>query len=212
MRPFRMEALADAIFAIVMTLLVLELKVPEVAHGVFHADDFMIALFGLWPKFVAYVVSFWLLAFYWNSHHLMFGYLDTMDFKFVWRNFVFLMFIGLIPFSTALLGQEPFLQISQIIYALNLILCGVIVFGLWHYVIHNEHISGKDRAFSNVLRRNVRGKILLPPLLYAIGIGVTFISTTWSLVFFALGPIIYFIDIDHPLWQFIASPLAPKKR
>lgn len=212
MRPTRIEALADGIFAIVMTLLVLELKVPEVARGVFHNDDLLYALFDLWPNLLAYCLSFFILSMYWLSHHVLFTYVDKADFSFIWRNILFLLIIGLIPFSTALLGHDPFTQLPQLVYAVNLIIPGLLIYGMWRYIMSHEHMVSSDRTFSDELLRNVRGKILIPPMLYMIGVVVSFFSTRWSLAFFAIGPLIYFIDIDHPLWQIVAAPFAPKKK
>ena len=101
--PNRIEALTDGVFAIVMTLLVLELSVPAIAGGSAEAE-LTTRLFEMWPKFVSYTVTFVMLGFMWSIHHYQFDRIKSADSVLVWLNIVFLMLISLLPFSTSLLG------------------------------------------------------------------------------------------------------------
>jgi uncharacterized membrane protein len=129
----RLEFLTDGIFAIVMTLLVLEITVPQISS---HAPDVVQAdllkkLLDLWPKIFSYVISFMILAIYWRAHHRQFHYIKQADGVLVWTNIMFLMAVSFLPFSTALLGEYIDQQISVLIYGGNsiviafcFILCG----------------------------------------------------------------------------------------
>lgn len=209
MKPSRIEALSDGIFAIVMTLLVLDLKVPalESMELLSHSDLLWQHLSALWPKFIAFIMSFIVIAIYWSSHHIQFTKITTSDINHMWLNTVFLLFVSLIPFSSALLGEYPFQQAAQSIYGLNLILCGTMMFASWAYAVREERLV-ESGSVSAELRLNARNKILLPPTLYLIGILLSLINTKISLIFFVLGPIIYFIPVTTHVWEFITDPFG----
>lgn len=208
MKPARIEALSDGIFAIVMTLLVLELHVPtvEVYQAGTVSSELLQALGLLWPKFLSFVVSFILIGIYWTGHHIQFGFVKKANFNFIWLNMLFLLLISVIPFSTALLGEYPFAQISIIIYGLNLISAGLLLYGNWRYARTRDLIDAS--AISSELRRNARQKILLPPFMYFMAILASFVNTKVSLVLFILGPIVYFIPVTTRLWDTITDPLG----
>ena len=100
--PHRLESLTDAVFAIVMTILVLELSVPAIAEGSAHAGLWS-RLIDMWPKFLSYGVTFLMLGFMWIFHHRQFSHIRRLDNVFAWINIFALMFVALLPFSTSLL-------------------------------------------------------------------------------------------------------------
>ncbi len=202
MKPARIEALSDGIFAIVMTLLVLELRVPaaEVSTDLAHS----LAL--LWPKFISFIISFLILGIYWGGHHIQFGFVKRANFNFMWINIIFLLFVSLIPFSTALIGEHPYEQIALVIYGINLIICALILYASWRYARKNALIE--SREISEELRRNARHKMLLPPTLYFIAILLSFIDTRLSLALFVAGPLIYFIPVSTRVWNALTDPLS----
>ena len=101
----RIEALTDGIFAIAITLMVFDIKVPAVTQ--MNQLNLRHELIQLWPRFLAYVISFVMLGVYWVGHHNQYHYIRRTDRPFLWINIFFLMGISLIPFSTGLLGQFP---------------------------------------------------------------------------------------------------------
>ena len=101
--PRRIEALTDGVFAIVMTLLVLELSVSAIAEGSVHAELWP-RLIDMWPKFLSYAVTFLMLGFMWIFHHRQFSHIKRSDNVFAWINIIALMFVALLPFSTSMLG------------------------------------------------------------------------------------------------------------
>lgn len=187
MRTNRIEALSDGIFAIVMTLLVLELKVPHLQNN--SNGELLRYLLSLSPVFISYVISFIILGIYWVGHHNQMHFIKKSDRTFLWLNLMFFMFVSLVPFSAALLGEFHTDQISVIIYGLNLSFCGLSLFFIWRHAIlaklTEEDIS---QDFINM----VNTRILTTPVICLLAIGVSFINVSASLVLLAV-PIIFYI-------------------
>jgi uncharacterized membrane protein len=101
----RIEALADGVFAIAMTLLILEVKVPDLLPD--QIEQLPDRLLQLWPNFAAFGISFLICGVYWVGHHAQLHYIRRSDRFFIWLNIVFLMVISAIPFSAALIGEYP---------------------------------------------------------------------------------------------------------
>ncbi len=199
MKPERIATLADGIFAIAMTLLILDLHVPASEH--LAAD-----LLGLWPKLLSLVISFLLLAIYWSSHHLLFARLEKSSFTFMWRNIRFLLVVTLVPFATSLLGEHPYAQSAQLVYGAVLIACALILYRCIYYAIKIEPLYTGEISLE--FRRNVAGKVLIPPALYIIALLISFWRTDLTLALFVLAPLIYFVPIDSKTWTLLTKPLA----
>jgi uncharacterized membrane protein len=142
----RLEALTDGIFAIVMTLLVLEIAVPQILS---HEPDVVRAelpkrLFDLWPKIFSYVISFIILAIYWRGHHRQFHYIKHSDGVLVWTNIMFLMAVSFLPFSTSLLGEYIDQQISVFIYGGNSIVIALLLYIQWRYATNHYRLVDKN--------------------------------------------------------------------
>jgi len=127
----RQKALADGTFAIVMTLLVLELAVP-VMHDATNLELTQ-ALTAMWPKFVAYTLSFLVLGVFWLIHHIIFDNITFYDAKLAWLNVLFLLFVALVPFTTSLLGEYLLQKTPTVIYGIQLLLIFFMGFSLWGY-------------------------------------------------------------------------------
>jgi uncharacterized membrane protein len=181
----RIVALTDGVFAIVMTLLVLEISIPEIAQSSLHTE-LPSRLLELWPKLLSYVISFMILGIFWYLHHIAFHYIKRSDNGLVWLNILFLMFIALIPFSTALFGSYGTEQLALVIYAINIILVTVMRFIIWIYA------TGKHR----LVDINISPSLLKWDRLISLGflfifllmIGVSFINVAAArAVFILLG-------------------------
>ena len=180
--PNRIEALTDGVFAIVMTLLVLELSVPAIANNSVHADLGQ-RLFAMWPKFLSYAVTFLMLGFMWFHHHRQFSHIKRSDSVLVWTNMLFLMFVALLPFSTSMLGEYMKEQVAVLIYGGNFIACMIVRYILWSYATGNYRLVD-----NNVDPREVRRpKIMLPIaiVVFMIGMGVSFLNTIVAICIFA---------------------------
>jgi uncharacterized membrane protein len=108
----RIEALSDGIFAIVMTLLILELHVPNLSPNAPNVEV-TTALVALWPKFVSYLVAFVSLGVFWTAHHIMYHVIRRADLTLLWLNIVFFLFVSLLPFSTSILNAFPRARLSR---------------------------------------------------------------------------------------------------
>ena len=120
----RLEALTDGIFAVAMTLLVIELKLPESLH-IQSGPELTQAILGISGKFIAWIISFFVLAIYWYSHQRMFHYLRHVDGKLVALTMFFLGWISLLPFASALSGQFVKAPASQVVYSSVMLLIGL---------------------------------------------------------------------------------------
>jgi uncharacterized membrane protein len=119
----RLEAFSDGVFAVAITLLVLNLQVPQIAV----VSELVPKLGALWPKLLSYALSFVIVGIYWVAHHNTFHYIKRSDRNLLWLNILLMMRIVFIPFPTALLGQYPEQQVSVIIYAGTLVITGLVL-------------------------------------------------------------------------------------
>lgn len=128
----RLETLSDGVFAIVMTLLVLQLVTPIVSNAQ-TGEALNAALLALWPKFLSYSISFLVISVYWVSHHMYFQFVRGTNEVQLWTNLIFLFFLSLIPFSADLIGGHPGFRAAGIIYGLNLTAaCSALLFNWWY--------------------------------------------------------------------------------
>jgi len=173
--PKRLEALTDGVFAIVMTLLILELSIPEIAHPSLQAE-LPRRLLELWPKLYSYVLSFLVLGILWTLHHRSFHYIKRSDIALVWLNIVFLMFVALLPFSTSLLGNYVTEQLSIVIYAINISLAVAMRLIIWTYATGKYRLVDSDISPRLVKwDKSIQIGFLLTFMLV---IGVSFINVT----------------------------------
>jgi uncharacterized membrane protein len=187
----RLEALADGVFAIAMTLLVLELSVPLIT-GTSANAELTQRLLEMWPKFLAYVVSFLVLGVIWINHHLMFHHIKRSDSRLVWINILMLMFVALVPFSTSLLGEYMQTQAAIVAYGANILLCLVMGFALWTYATGRYRLVDSD--IDPKLVRRTKFMFLVAALLFLLAMGVSFISPVASFGIYALMALVSIIS------------------
>ena len=151
----RIETLTDGIFAIVMTLLVLEITVPNLTHSELIAGELSKRLLELWPVILSYSISFIILGFFWINHHDQFHYIKRANRVFVWITIFYLMFIAFIPFSTALLGEYTDQQISVVVYGINIAMAGFWASIQWWYATKEHRLvdSDLDMNFIKIMSR-----------------------------------------------------------
>jgi len=185
----RIEAFSDAVMAIIVTLLVLELKVPELGDT-FTGAEAMTALIHLTPKFLSFAMSFLVVAIFWVNHHHFFHRLKHSDRTMLWCNNMLLFWLCFIPFPTAFLGEHPLEMVPVMLYGLVLSFAAL-SFVLMH--VHAYHAGLFHENISRVFlqRENVRG--LFAPSLYLLAVISAWFSVTAALVLFAVVPILYFL-------------------
>lgn len=163
----RVEAFSDGVFAVIITIMVLELRPP--------AGTDLHSLLQTLPAIATYAVSFLFIGIYWNNHHHMLRASNGVDGAAMWANLNLLFWLSLVPFSTAWLGRNPFAIGPTVLYATVFLLDGIAYTVLQRALIA---VNGTDTAFSQAVAVDVKGKLSL--LLYAIGIGAAFVSTVIS--------------------------------
>ena len=166
----RIEAFSDGVIAIIITIMVLEMKVP-------HGDD-LAALSPLAPVFLSYVLSFVYLGIYWNNHHHLLHATQTINGAVLWANLHLLFWLSLVPFTTAWMGENHFSAAPTALYGVVLLLAAIAYWILQQVIIASE---GPDSLLSRAIgRRDWKGK--LSPVLYAIAIPLAFWSPVpWDL-------------------------------
>jgi len=139
----RVEALADGIFAVAMTLLVLDIKSPE--NREFETTSDLVAyLLALEHSFAMYVISFFVLAIFWISHHLLFHFVRHVDRRLLWFNIAFLLLVTFVPFSTDLLGDHGHLMLPVLVYGANLLALGSLLAIQLRYLVANRELAAAD--------------------------------------------------------------------
>jgi uncharacterized membrane protein len=136
----RTLAFSDAVIAIAITLLALNLEVPKIPESS-AAAELPSALLELWPNLFSFVLSFWIIGVYWLAHHRLFQQVNAYDRRMLLINLLFLMWIVLMPFSSALIAEYEHQQLPVIIYAVHNILTSLTLTWLWRHAIKDSRLS-----------------------------------------------------------------------
>ncbi|MEI6281016.1 MAG: TMEM175 family protein [bacterium] len=201
----RLDQLSDGIFAIVMTILVFDIKLPTIWGPV----DNM----GLWleikkmvPLLIGYVLSFFLLFTYWRAHHFFVSvYAKNIDSKLTNINALFFMLISLIPFSASILGEFSNNELPIIIFGIHIVLIGLTLYWMRRYVLYSEYIKNPE-----ISKREIRGstiRTLVPVFFAIIAIPLSFLSTKLALVLFTLAVIFNLSSYSTQLFEKILKKL-----
>ena len=158
----RLAAFSDGVIAIIITIMVLELKVP---HGADWAE-----LSPVMPVFLAYVLSFVYLAIYWNNHHHMLHTVHHVNGAMLWANMHLLFWLSLLPFTTGWLSESHFARAPTALYGASLLMPAIAYYILQLVIIRHQ---GPNSALARAIGSDIKGK--LSPLLYLAGIGFAFV-------------------------------------
>ena len=180
MKTTRLEAFSDGVLAIIITIMVLELKVP---HG---AD--LSALASVAPHFASYVLSFIYIAIYWNNHHHLLHTVRRVDGLILWANAHLLFWLSLVPAATAWLGENFLQPFPAAFYSLTLLLPAIAYYLLQLAIVHRQ---GRESVLARALGRDLKGK--LSPLLYIVAIGVAFVSPPVAILIDALVALMWLV-------------------
>ncbi|MCK9460306.1 MAG: TMEM175 family protein [Proteobacteria bacterium] len=186
----RLEALCDGIFAIVMTLLVLEIGVPKIAE-ISSADKLTERLLSMWPELVSYVVSFALLASFWFAHHFEFSFFARTDRRHVWINVLFMLLISLVPASTALFSEFYRYHVGVVVYAGNMAAAGMALLWNWRYATHGGRLTVV--SFPENVRKAVSIRLLFYPILFAFAAAASWLSATVGFLLCVAIPAAYIV-------------------
>jgi len=180
MTPGRLEAFSDAVIAIAITIMVLELKVPD--EATLHA------LRPLVPVFLSYVLSFVYLGIYWNNHHHLIKRTYEVTGGILWANLHLLFWLSLFPFATAWVGENDFATTPVAVYGVVLLLAGTAYFILQTVIVRHQ---GPDSALARALGRDWKGK--LSPVIYALAIGLAFVNRWIAVTIYMLVAVMWLV-------------------
>lgn len=176
----RLEAFSDGVLAIIITIMVLELKVPHEAE--------LSALIPLIPVFLSYILSFVNIGIYWNNHHHLFQAVRQVNGQVLWANLNLLFWLSLLPFVTAWMGENHFATLPVAVYGLDLLLSG---FAYWVLTQTLVRYHGQDSTLAIAIGDDFKGKISL--LIYAIGIFLSRFNTNVACLLYVSVAVLWLI-------------------
>ena len=188
----RLAALSDGIFAVAMTLLVLDLHVPvsTISNQIANEQDLWKALVKLGPNLFPYLMSFLTLGIFWVGQQTQLNFFMRSDRHLTWIHLAFLLAVTLMPFSTGLLAAFITFRVALVVYWLNIVLLGAMLFVSWQYARHAQLM--KDEVTTEIFSANQR-RILIAQSLYAFGTLLCIINTYVSIGFIVLVQLNYAI-------------------
>jgi uncharacterized membrane protein len=176
----RLEAFSDGVLAIIITIMVLELRTP--AEGTWSA------LAAVLPTFLSYLLSFVYVGIYWSNHHHLMHLVDRVDGAVLWANLHLLFWLSLIPFTTRWINESEFAQVPVVVYGVNLMLAAVAYAILQWRLVRVQGTNGSLRA---ALGQDWKGK--LSPLIYLVGIGLTFVQPLLGVAVYTVVALLWLV-------------------
>ena len=195
MRTTRLEAFSDGVLAIIITIMVLELRVPH--------ETTIAALAPLWPVFVSYVLSFIYLGIYWNNHHHMLHVCQRVTGGILWANLHLLFWLSLVPFVTGWMGENHFAPVPTAAYGVVLLLAAVAYWILQRLIIRSQ---GADSILARALGRDLKGN--LSPVFYVLAIPAAFVRPWISGALYAAVALMWLVP-DQRIERVVAAGKAP---
>ncbi len=193
----RLSALSDGVFAFAMTLLVLDLRLPE--RTAIHSEyDLWRALASLAPSLIIYLMGFLTLGIFWNGQQTQLNYIARGDRDLAWLHLAFLFTITLMPFSTRLLADFVHYRAAVLVYWLNILAPGALLYAGWKYVSRHDMIEPDTPP---EVRAAICTRVFIAQSLYAIGAVLSIFGSLWSVAF------IFAVQLNYAL-----APRLPKRR
>lgn len=202
-RLVRLETLADGIFAIAMTLLVLDIKVPTGPELLSDADHWQ-ALVASAPRFISYLLGFLTLGIFWVGHATQLDAIERSDRNLAWLTIFFLFWVSLVPFTTAFLSQHFTFVSAVVIYWANIAMLGISLFLHWTYARHHGML--RDDPLVETLHRLIVRRIGYAQLMYGAAMLVAFVNTGVSVTLTVTLQLFYAIGLPN------LARLLPKRK
>ncbi|PPQ29510.1 TMEM175 family protein [Rhodopila globiformis] len=185
----RLAALSDGLFAVAMTLLVLDLKLPA-REGIATDGALLAALSALAPRVLVYLMSFLTLGIFWVGQQTQLSHFARCNRHVTWIHLLFLFAVSLMPFSTSLMAEFITLRAALLLYWLDILLLGALLAASWRYAMRARLVEPEVAAS---ISRSVEQRIYIAQALYAFGAALCFVSTWWSIGFIILVQMIYVV-------------------
>jgi uncharacterized membrane protein len=209
MKQSRLDQLSDGIFAIVMTILVFEIRVPEYS-GLVSEQTLISSLITIYPLLLSYLLSFSLLFTYWRSHHLIASVLaKNIDTQFSNLSGIFLFLVALVPFSSHFLGKYIYSKTGVIFFAINIILIGISLYKMRQYAIKSETIE--NTPFTEIENEHANMHILFPIISSVVAIAVAFYSTKIAIFLFTIA-ILFNLSKNGTKYMFFIIDIFRRKK
>ena len=176
----RLTAFTDGVIAVIITIMVLELKAP-------HGTDLR-ALLAQWPAFLSYLLSFIYVAIYWNNHHHFFQLTPEVNGAILWANLHLLFWLSLVPFTTSWVGESGLAAVPAAVYGLVLLMCAIAFYVMERVIVHAQ---GPDSPLEKAVGRDLKGK--LSPVLYLSGAALAFVSPAISYALYAFVALMWLV-------------------
>ncbi|MGN7148233.1 TMEM175 family protein [Arthrobacter sp. SAFR-179] len=191
MNKNRLEAFSDGVLAIIITIMVLELHVPE--------EPTWEGVAGILPTLFSYLLSFVYVGIYWNNHHHMIHLASRVNGGILWANLHLLFWLSLFPFTTRWMDESGFMQVPVLLYGINLLLAAIAYFILERRLIA---VQGRSGALAKAVGRDWKGKA--SPLIYLLGIGLTLVQPLLGIAVYTVVALIWLVP-DRRVEHFVAS-------
>ncbi len=193
----RLETFSDCVIAIIITIMILELKLPNLDKHTSSEAQILSYLHELLPYFITYAFSYMMIGIFWTNHHHMFFLLETTDETLLWQNFLFMFMLSLIPFATAIVGANPLISLSPAIYgSVMLLTTGSFVmmrsYSIRKGLIHKDKNRDIRRKIYKVSLR-ARTKGIIGALVYLASIPLAYVNVYISYVLFIIPALIFFV-------------------
>ena len=182
----RIVFFSDAVMAIAITLLAIDIRVPEV-NASEAAQQLPALLSGLKPHLMTFFISFVVIGVYWISHHRYFGYIKRYDTRLILLNFIFLFFIVCMPFLASLLGQYVFLPLALISYTVAIAALGLSMALIWWYATRGHRLVDADLSAELIGTINIR--LFAAPVMFLVAVPFAFVSSTAVITVWWLSPL-----------------------
>lgn len=189
MSSTRLETLGDGIFSVAMTILVIELRLPDVRGN--SLSDFLQALYGSRHQLFCYFISFIILGIMWYGHRMVFEYVSKTNRYFIFLGILFYMVICLVPFSTRFLAANTLQWYSILMYGLNLSLCNLALYWQWRYGIRRPSL--RTRELPDEVKAEAQKLFLISPVMYSVAIAFSFFAPLVSIFIFFITPVLYLL-------------------
>ena len=201
LKPNRIGALSDGVFAIVMTLLVIELSVPMISK-LNASGELGGLILEMWPKFLAFAVSFLVLGILWSIHHFQFHFIKRSNGMFTWINILFLLSVALIPFSTALIGEyHIYSKLAVIFWGINGFLCLLMLNIVWWYATKKQNLIDKEIVNNEIEPQVIKLfqiRIMMGTISFIPAIALSFVNPLISIAIY--GFIVIYGIIANIIW------------
>jgi uncharacterized membrane protein len=193
----RLEAFSDGVFAVALTLLILDVRVPPIAsHSTLK--EYALAMAPLVPQIIIFALTFVLICIHWVGHHFFFAQLHRVSIALVWLNNFYLLWICFMPFPTAMLGDHHTDQFPIILYGVNQLCVSLIFLSFRTYAIHNNLFANNSSAEAMGPKHSIPAVVI-----FTLSIVFAFLNVHISLACFIIAPVLYFVPtfIEYRNWR-----------